>query len=155
MRKRFGVVKRSAPERRTFDGVVYDSLLECSRAQQLAALESTGLTWEPHPEFTLGCPENTYTADFRAFTPDDQSYYWNEENLRSGCRTRSVLIPNGWVEEVKGPVKTGVGRLKKLWKAYGTVPLVILTAVGKSAGSQQWNREVILPCKKEDGRPKP
>jgi hypothetical protein len=150
VRKRYGVVKRSSPERRTFQGVVYDSLLEMHRAWQLrtmqvGTLEREGLTWEPHPKFTLGCPENTYTADFRVWTPDHPHLCWIQRGRR-----RIVDTPDGYVEEVKGPVRTGIGRLKKLWKAYGPVPLVLLTWEHGTGLGTTWARTVILPAKCAD-----
>ena len=145
-RKRYGVVQRSSPERRTFRGVVYDSRLDCSRAMQHAAQEPTGLIWTYHPRFTLGCPENIYTADFLVKTPEFPCLLWEPTFKGSASYTDWIPIPDGYVEEVKGPVRTGVGRLRKLWRTYGKVPLVILTGVGNASGlKQQWRREVVIP----------
>ena len=145
MKKRHGIFKRSSPERRTFRDVVYDSLLEYCRAKQLAMNETIGLTWQPHPQFILGCPENTYAADFRVRTPDTPVLYWTVANRLGGVRARSIPVPDGWIEEVKGPVRAGVGRLKRLWKAYGTLPLVILTHDGGSGLQTRWTRSVVVP----------
>lgn len=153
MRKRYGVVKRSPPERRTFQGVVYDSLLEMHRAWQLATMEGGGLTWEPHPTFVL-CREDeppgiirlsTYTADFGARTPDEPHLFWYAPTKRDPARVLCVDVPDGWVEEVKGPVRTGIRRLVARWKAYGKVPLVILTATSGHGLHVQWKRTVVVP----------
>jgi hypothetical protein len=151
-RKRFGVVPRATVERRTFREVVYDSRLECSRAWQHAAIEQGGHLWTPHPKFALGCPENTYTADFRAWEPDDPRLYVRSPSKGWPALGIMIPVPDGWVEEVKGPVKAGVDRLKKLWRQYGPVTLVILSAVGRDHGlKQQWAREIIVPIKGDGG----
>lgn len=139
---RYGVVKRSPPERRTFLGVVWDSLLERKRAEELALQEPVGLIWEPHPTFTLGCPENRYTADFRVWTPDIPWFDYTVLNRKGELIRKSVPVPDGWVEETKSVVRTGIGRLVRLWKAYGSVPLVILTEDKKTRG---WIRRVVIP----------
>jgi len=146
-RRRFGVVRRATPARRTFRGILFDSLLEATRAMQLAAMESEGQTWQPHPKFILGCPENVYTADFRVWPHAGCCIEWRSLVNGKLVSTR-VHAPNGYVEEVKSAVQIGVRRLMKLWKAHGQVPLLILTAAGGEGIRQQWSRRVIVPLDK-------
>ena len=145
MRKRYGVIQRSSVKRRTFSGIAYDSLLECCRARQLAVQEPTGLQWEAHPKFTLGCPENTYTADFRVWSADDPRLFVRVPASGWPASGRMIDVPEGWAEEVKGPVTEGVERLKTLWRAHGPVPLVILTRTGGNGLQTRWSRAVIIP----------
>ena len=145
-RYRYGVVKRSSPERRTFRGYVFDSLLEHSRAQQLAVGEADGYEWAYHPMYFLGCPENKYKADFKVKHPRLRYIEVHCPTRKNPTRRIRIDGCNEWVEEIKGPVRTGIGRLKELWKKYGPVPLIIHTGVGRATGlKQQWRRELVIP----------
>lgn len=130
MKKRHGIFKRSKPENRTFRGIIFDSILDRNRAVELAARESEGLRWEPYPEFVLGVPARRRKLDFHVWTPAHPYLQWVTEHTIHGqphSRAHCIEIPNGYVEEIKGPVQTGVRLLVSLWKACGPVPLVIRT----------------------------
>lgn len=92
--------------RTEYNGVTYASKAEAARAAALDMLISGGevLAVERQPRFTLGCPENVYVADFK------------------------VQMANGkWhIEDVKGMETAKFRHDKKLWKAYGPMPLHII-----------------------------
>jgi hypothetical protein len=119
-------------------------------AMQFAAQESSGLLWERHPVYYLGCKENAYCADFRVWTPEIPTYDYSVLSQKNDSLRRTVPIPDGFVVEVKGPVQTGVWRRMMLWKAHGPagIPLVIMTAAGGTpidGLKQRWTRRVIVP----------
>lgn len=93
-----------------YNGRRFSSLAEALRAQALDLLITAGEIdcWIPQVPFTLGVPENRYVADF-------------------------LVIPTQgrpWVEDVKGTQTAKFRRDKKLWAAYGPIPLRILAHHG-------------------------
>jgi hypothetical protein len=67
--------------------------------------------WLPQPKFRLGCPENSYRADFLVVGRD-----------------------RVWAEDVKGHITPKFARDKKLWKRYGPCALCII----RSNGLVEW-----------------
>lgn len=102
-----------------YNGVRYASKSEAARAQELDMLESAGEInwWIGQPRFHLGSAEAKYVADFLVCGKDGEGH---------------------WTEDVKGMVTQKFARDKKLWKAYGKMPLHILKR--KKNG---WTREII------------
>ena len=109
-------------ERRTFNGVVYASGAEAKRAfEHYYLLKSNGRIVYRQVEFQLG-PDHTYIADF----------YVDERGRKPGEQ---------WAEEIKGYTgERRFAKIKKLWRKYGTMPLVVLTPIRGG-----WKREVIYP----------
>jgi hypothetical protein len=99
-----------------YGGVRFASKAEAARAAELDLLVRAGVVrwWIGQPTFRLGCPENVYRPDFL------------------------VVFATGVIqaEEVKGFETAKFRRDRKLWAAYGPVPLVIIK--GKTT-------ECILP----------
>lgn len=97
-----------APEENRTDaaGAIYASNAEMVRATQLRMLVRAGKIncLKRQPRFHLGCPENTYVADFEYF----------EDGRR-------------WVEDVKGFKTQKFRRDLRLWRRYGPCPLKLLT----------------------------
>lgn len=92
--------------RTVYNGRSYASKAEARRAHELDLLLKAGviLEWVPQPRFHLGCPENTYVADFDVVAAD-------------GGR---------WVEDVKGCETAKFRHDKKLWRKYGPCPLHVI-----------------------------
>ena len=128
-RNKYGVAPK---EERTFNGKVYPSKAEMTRAEQHAiASKVDGYAVVEQPKFTLGCPENVYRADF----------------LLSSTRPIRFFLADGrtvtetqWVEDVKGVETAKFKRDVKLWRSYGPCVLVILK---RSGGS--WKRTYVVP----------
>lgn len=98
------------PEERKWNGRTWASKAEMRYAQELDIFLANGdvrLIVE-QPLFRLGCPENTYHADFL------------------------VVESNGDVVaiDVKGVETPAFKRTKKLWEAYGRIPLKIVKRKG-------------------------
>jgi hypothetical protein len=97
-------------KRTEYNGVLYASKAEANRAAELDLLLKAGniLDWIPQPMVRLGVPENVYRPDFLVIAQ------------RGG-----VLGHGGdaWYEDVKGAETAKFKRDKKLWKAYGRLPL--------------------------------
>lgn len=87
--------------RTEYNGRTYASKAEAAHA---TLLDIQKVRWEPQPRFHLGCPENTYVADFAILDAD-------------GNVVR--------VHEVKGHRTAKFKHDMKLWKAYGPCPLHI------------------------------
>ena len=102
-------VNRSPAEDRTFDGVVYDSKAECKRAGELAALVQAGVhrKVERQVKFQLG-PDFATKVDFVVTT----------------------TIGLRWVEEVKGFEKPRFRDVRRLWKKYGPMPMLVMVPKG-------------------------
>lgn len=144
---RHGVIPRAKPEDRTYLDVFHESKLNASRHMQLEAQKQSGLTYECYPVFHLG-PDVTYKADFCVRTPDCPWVEYTVHQKDNPFFMRRVDVPDGWAEEIKGKVRTGVGRLKTLWRKYGQVPLIILNDAGRTGLGQMWRREVVIPTAK-------
>lgn len=112
-------------EDRTYNGTVYDSKAEMSRAQALDMLLAGGAirSYTRQPRFELGVAENVYVADFHVIDSDGTE----------------------WIEDVKGASTPKWRRDLKLWEAYGPLPLHVL----KHAGGIRFATTVI-----EGGRSK-
>jgi len=94
-----------------YGGVRYASKAEAERAMHLDAAIANGFAswWIGQPTFRLGCPENVYRPDFLVAFPG-----FNGQG--TGIRA----------EDVKGVETAKFKRDKKLWAAYGPVPLWIV-----------------------------
>lgn len=105
-----------------YGGIRYASKAEASRAQELDMLQQGGavLWWIGQCKFRLGCPENVYVCDFLVAEP-----------VRGG----GVIIH---AEDVKGHQTQKFKRDIKLWKAYGPMPLHVLSRQGSG-----WRHEII------------
>lgn len=126
---------RVAPKAdRTFNGKVYASKAEAQRARELKVwCETEGTTVTPQPRFHLGCPENTYVADFHCRTaPGDTALLVTFDGKEHRLTE--------WVEDVKGVETAKFKRDVKLWRAYGPCVLVILKRRGNT-----WKREYVVP----------
>jgi hypothetical protein len=116
-RHKYGVSPKAD---RTMDGITYASKAEMIRAYELKlAARTFGWIIIQQPKFHLGCPENTYVADFQV---QDGSYIW--------------------VEDVKGVTTAKFRHDVKLWRAYGPYPLRILKRTHNG-----WTTETIEPIK--------
>lgn len=129
-RNRGGIGKYgvSPKEQRTYNDVVYHSKAEANRAIILDLLVRSGTTtrWERQVPFTLGTIYNRYIVDFVVYESDGTVH----------------------AEDVKGFRTADFNRNVKLWRAYGTMPLWILTPGGRN----RWNVKIIDP--KPEGTPK-
>ena len=98
--------------RTTYNGISYASKAEARRAMALDTLKAAGLVswWAPQVKFRLGCPENVYVVDFLVAEP---------------CSHISGLF-DMYAEDVKGMETAKFKRDKKLWAAYGPIPLRII-----------------------------
>ncbi len=100
------------------DGSRYDSRAEAARSTQLDLLWRAGhiQRYRHQPTYHLGCPENTYRADFE------------------------VVDANGEVhaEDVKGFRTQKCRRDIRLWRRYGPCPLYLLTRK-----NHRWITEII------------
>ena len=116
--KKFRKPKRSkynvAPaEDRRWNGRTYDSKAEMLYAIHLEEQRALGVLIEivAQPRIWLGVPENVYVPDF-------------------------LVIPAGLVDphyiDVKGAETPAFKKVKKLWKAYGRIPLKIVVQKGRS-----------------------
>ena len=103
-----------------YNGMRFDSRAEATRAAEHDLLLRGGhlRSVERQVRFELGCPENVCRMDF----------------VVTGLDGRQ------WVEEVKGCETPAFRRIRKLWAAYGPMPLLIL----KRRGSV-WSKETIEP----------
>ena len=136
---------RVAPkaERTDPDGVVYASKNEMIRAMELDRLHlAAGWQVTRQPIYTLGCPENVYRADFYVWVGEDDGPMYFETPT-------GLIVAHCWVEDVKGFRTPAFKRHVRLWRKYGTMPLVILTKQTKG-----WKREVILPGSKPTREPR-
>lgn len=117
-------------ERRTYDGIVYHSLAEARRAQQLDWMLRGGAirSWERQQKYHLGTVHNVYIVDFVVGGLDGSS--WAEDV--KGCRTKDFV------------------RNVKLWRDFGPFPLHILTASGRS-----WRTEIVHGGTHAQGPPVP
>jgi len=110
----------SKPEARTYAGKVYDSKAEMLYAQclweRLRAADLLEVVEQPR--IYLGVIENIYVPDFLVITPRE-SYY----------------------VDVKGVETPQFKKVKKLWAAYGRLPLKIVTLKGQIFHVN----EIILP----------
>ena len=97
-------------EYRTWRDKVYASKAEMQYAQLLDLLMQDGTIVEirEQPRFHLGCPENTYIADFLVVPAKG--------------------LPH--VIDVKGMETAKFRRDKKLWKVYGEMQLIIVKQRG-------------------------
>ena len=116
-------------ERRTFKGVVYDSLAESVRAAELDLLVRNGDITHVLRQVPFMLGGVTYRADFVGFS-------------RVAIATPEVW--HVWVEEVTGRRKGNAKKvlLKKLWRAHGPFPLKIYY----SEHGRKWDTiEEVLP----------
>jgi hypothetical protein len=92
-------------KKQAYRGVLYDSIAEARRAEQLDWLVDTGQIrfWVRQVVFRLGCPENVYRCDFLVIGPD-----------------------GAWCEDVKGFSTAKFARDKRLWRSYGPFELCII-----------------------------
>jgi hypothetical protein len=120
---KYGVANK---DRRTYNGVVYHSLAEARRAQLLDMLVRGGQTlrWERQVRFELSVTENVYVADFVVYDADGAVH----------------------AEDVKGFRTAAFNRNVKLWRAYGPMPLWILTP----SGANRWKVKIIDPLTGKD-----
>lgn len=88
-RNKYGAVRTS------YNGRSYASKAEAHHAY---LLDLHKIKWTPQPRFHLGCPENTYVADFAILDDDD--------NLAE-------------VHEVKGRRTAKFNHDMRLWEQYG------------------------------------
>lgn len=107
-----------AAERR-WNGRTYASKAEMERAQQLRQFMEAGEVIEivEQPRLWLGVPENVYVPDFLVLWKYGGAEY----------------------EDVKGVETAQFRRVKKLWAAYGRLPLRIV----KKSGQRFRTSEVI------------
>lgn len=93
------------PDERIYDDVLYDSKLEVKRAIELDLLLRSGAItgWQRQVRFELG-PDFATVVDF----------------VVTNAKTT-------WVEEVKGFETPDFKRIKKLWRRYGPIPLLVYT----------------------------
>lgn len=125
--KRYGKNRRkskynvSKPEARTFRGKVYDSKAEMTYATYLNDFINCGEITEvvEQPRLWLGVPENVYVPDFLVIQKYGEPYY----------------------VDVKGVETPQFKKVKKLWAAYGRLPLKIVTLKGSTFHVS----EIILP----------
>jgi len=105
-------------KRTEYNGRTFASKAEAARAAELDLLLKAGeiIEWIPQPVFRLGVPENKYVADFLVVGTVRAEYPPNGVNY--------IAIPV-WVEDIKGAETPKFRRDKKLWQAYGRLPLVI------------------------------
>ena len=108
-------------------GVWYASKAEAARAMELDMLKKAGeiIEWIPQPVFRLGVPENKYVADFLVINSPQCSYCGAKH--AHGCigPMEHRKEPRAWVEEIKGVETAVFKKNKRLWQAYGRLPLVI------------------------------
>ncbi len=109
-------IKRSNAERRTFNGIVYDSILEMQRAAELETLRKAGeiVAWFRQVPVSLG--------------------------LDTVTRVDFLIVGTNrvWCEEVKGFDTREFRRIMRLWKEYGPLPLLVLRR-----GTSGWCIETI------------
>ena len=98
-RSKFGNVRTE------YKGETYDSKAEADRAKELDLLKAVGQVWcwYRQPVFHLGCPENTYRADFLVI---------DKEGVH--------------VEDVKGVSTAKFNHDRRLWMQYGPCPLWVI-----------------------------
>lgn len=110
----------SKPEARTFRGKCYDSKAEMVYATYMAECLACGEVIEviEQPRLWLGVPENVYVPDFLVIAPHES-----------------------YCVDVKGVETPQFKKVKKLWAAYGRLPLKIVTL----KGSTFHVNEIILP----------
>jgi hypothetical protein len=118
-RNKYGVAPK---ELRTYNRQVYASKAEANRAfildRLLRAIGPGAVErWERQPRFQLGTPLNVYVADFLVHEADGSVH----------------------AEDVKGFRTAAFNKNVRLWKAYGPMPLWILTP----SGNGRWNVEII------------
>ena len=94
-----------------YGGLKFASKAEAAYAERLDLLQRAGKVawWLPQVKFRLGCPENTYTVDFLVAEPD---------GVCDGLLVHAV--------DVKGMETAKFRKDKRLWAAYGPMPLVIV-----------------------------
>ena len=112
------------PETRTFEGVVYDSKAEMSRAVELDLLCRVGeiFTWRRQVNVPLGKDFSTI-VDFLVCDKSGEQY----------------------AEEVKGDASK-FGRTKRLWRKYGPYRLRVLT---RNKAGTAWKKIEWIEGKKE------
>jgi hypothetical protein len=104
-----------------YAGLRYDSKLEAAQAAELDFMVKAGvvLWWIRQPTFRLGCPENIYKPDFLV--------QWGDGRIEA--------------MDVKGAETPKFKRDRRLWQAYGPIPLLIVkekkTEVVKPIGGQK------------------
>lgn len=109
---------RVAPAAERFhNGRTYASKAEMMYAQQLDALKEARAIIEyiEQPKFRLGCPENVYVADFLVWELTDFEGY---------------NVIDCYVVDIKGVETPKFRHDRKLWAAYGMLPLHIVKRVG-------------------------
>jgi len=114
-------------KRTEYNSVWFASKAEAARAAELDLLLKAGLIteWIPQPVFRLGVPENKYVADFLVINSPQCSYCGAKH--AHGCigPMEHIKEPRTWVEEIKGVETPVFKKNKRLWQAYGRLPLVI------------------------------
>jgi len=118
-KNKYGVAPKDL---RTYNGQVYASKAEANRAfildRLLRAIGPGAVErWERQPRFQLGTPLNVYVADFLVYETDGSVH----------------------AEDVKGFRTPAFNKNVRLWRAYGPMPLWILTP----SGAGRWNVEII------------
>ena len=104
-------IRVSPKEKRTYRDVVYDSIAEMKRAQELDLFVGGNLShWFRQVPFQLG-PDTSWHADFVCISYD----------------------ANVWVEDVKQFETPASRRIVRLWKKYGPHDLHI---IGLEGGTQ-------------------
>lgn len=101
----------SPAEERRWNGRTYDSKAEMHYAQSLDLLIRAGeiSAVVEQPRVTLGVPENEYRPDFLVIPRDERPYF----------------------VDVKGMETPAFKKNKRLWSAYGRLPLVVVKRKGK------------------------
>jgi hypothetical protein len=112
-------IARSAPERRTFKGRVYHSIIERIRATELELVLRDGqiVAWFPQVPVDLG-EDFTTRIDFLV-----------------------VGIDRVWCEEIKAVDSADFRRIRRLWAKYGPLPLAVLWSDKKAVGG--WRIEKV------------
>lgn len=126
---------RAAPT--VYGGVKYASKAEAARAAELDLLLKAGeiVDWIGQPTVRLGVPENVYRPDFLVIGLDSYVGAMRDASLKAGpglgvprdriTRPDKALL-GAWYEDVKGAETAKFKRDKKLWRAYGRLPLHII-----------------------------
>jgi hypothetical protein len=103
-------------KRTEYNSVWYASKAEAARAAELDLLLKAGqiTDWIGQPTVRLGVPENVYRPDFLVIVTGIVS-----------AIIPPMISTSCWYEDIKGAETPKFRRDKKLWQAYGRLPLVI------------------------------
>ena len=96
--------------KRTYKGVLYQSIWEMKRA---VFLDNNHVKWTRQTPFWFGDGAWKYITDFQIFGKakifEDMTFTWNSH-----------------FEEVKGAARKRLSEIRRMWKAYGPLPLWII-----------------------------